>query len=371
MSALRILTVSNVPLDPSLGSGYVIDGYVKRLRARGHTVITLQPCDYLPKPRWRVARRLRMLLGYTAATRRALARERFDLVELWGGESWRIARELTARRSRPVVIGRSNGLETHVRSELARHGAAAAPALLTRWFDRWQNTEDAFRHADTLTVVSDYERRFTLARGYQTADRLLTLENPLPDDWLGLPPTPNRPPVIGYFGSWLPIKGSALLPELLIAVLTARPEWRARLVGPAPDVVRPLFPAALHARIECLPFTRDKAQLRQLYQQTSVALMPSIYESFGLVAAEALACGCALVATPVGFSAGLRDGEEAQLVTEPTTDAWLRALLNLLDNPGRRARMAAAGRARVQSLRWEPTVDQLEHHYRRLLRSRS
>lgn len=368
---MHILTVSNVPLDPALGSGYVISGYVDQLRARGHTVATLEPRDYLPWPRLRVARRLRTLLGYTAATRRALAREHFDLVELWGGESWRIASELAARHTRPLLIGRSNGLETHAEAEMQRHGVAPEPGLPARCLDRWQRVEWAFRRVDALTVVGDYERDYALRHGYQKAERLLSLENPLPDDWLAQTAAPDRSPVIGFFGSWLPRKGSFLLPAVIRRVLEAHPDCRARLVGPAPDAIRPLFPDAFHARIECLPFTREKARLRQLYAGTPIVLLPSAYESFGLVAAEALACGCALVASPTGLAASLVPDEEAVIVGARDAGDWTRAVLGVLDDHARRQRIAAAGQARVQRLRWSSMTETLEAAYVRWQRERA
>ena len=54
--------------------------------------------------------------------------------------------------------------------------------------------------------------------------------------------------------------------------------------------------------------TRD--ELRELYQKMTVFLCLSSYESFGMVCSEAMACGCILISTRVGFAAGLKDGEE-------------------------------------------------------------
>lgn len=366
---MRLLAVSNVPLQPVAGSAYVILGYAERLRARGHEVVTLEPREYLPFPRVRAAHRLRMLLGYTRATLRTLQRERFDVIELWGAESWRVARQLGPRRDRPLLVGRSNGLETHCREVFARHGARG-PGLAGRWFDRWQSIECAFRAVDALTTVSDFDARYAETHRYQPAGRLLALNNPLRDDWLAQPPALERPRVLAYFGSWLPQKGAEVLPAIFTAALRRRPDWRGRIVGPPPAAAAAQFPADIRERIEFVPFTSDTNQLRELYRASAVTLMPSLYESFGLVAAEALACGCALVASPVGFPASLRDGEEAVLVADRNVAAWTAAVGALLDDEALRRRLGAAGRARVQSLRWSDAVDRLEGFYAHLLSAR-
>lgn len=368
---MRLLTVSNVPLDPSLGSGYVIAGYVEQLRARGHEITTLEPRDYVRWPRLRCARRWRTLAGYTRATLRAVQPGRFEVVELWGAEAWRAVQRLASRAERPLLVGRSNGLEPFAQAELRRHDCAPRPSWAGRLFDRAQQPAAAFRGVDLLTLVSESERNFARAHDYQPAERLLALDNPLPDDWLGLPVPSARPAVLGYFGAWLPHKGTALIPGVLTSALRAHAGWRARLVGPGPHQVQTLFPDDVRARVECLPFVHDKARLRALYQETAVVLLPSVYESFGLVAAEALACGCALVAAPVGFPAALRADTEAVIVRAHTTAAWSAAVTALLGDEARRGRLAAAGHARVQSLRWDHAVTRLENFYARHLPART
>lgn len=359
---MRILTVSNVPLLASTGSGYVIAGYVDRMRARGHHVKTLEPRDYLRRPGLGGARRLRTLLGYTRATLRAVAAEEFDVVELWGGESWQSARTLAAGPQRPLLVARSNGLEPHARRWEAASGLVPRPSFAGRLFDRWQRVEDAFRRVDALTLVSTFDAAFAHERGYQPADRMRVLENPLLDDWLGQPPPTSRPPVLGYFGSWSARKGNTILPAVITETLRAHPAWRAQLVGPGPEVATE-FADDLRARIEFVPHVHDKAQLQSLYRGVAVVLMPSVYESFGLVTAEAMACGCAVVASPVGFAAGLRPDEEALLVSELTSAVWTHTMCEFLRTPSRIAAVAGRGQAAVQRLRWNDAVEELEAFY--------
>jgi glycosyltransferase involved in cell wall biosynthesis len=375
---MKILSVSNCPLEESQGSGYVIGGYARRLRARGHEVVLLGPEDYEWGRALGAGKRARVFSGYSWAALRRLRRESFDVVELWGAEAWWVMRRITARRVRPLLVARSNGLEPHMHEALARHAAgvsgAALPArkrLGLALFERWQRPEEAFRRADLLTTVSEFDRRFALARGYQPADRVLALGNPLPDDWLGQTPPAARAPVIGFFGSWIPRKGAGLLPDVLPAVLRAHPEWRARLVGPGEAAVRAFAGRPGAERIEVVPFERDRTRLRELYRGLSVVVVPSQFESFGLVAAEAMACGCVLVASPTGFAADLRSDDEAVIVPSSSPAAWIAALDAVLRDAPRRERLARAGAARAQGLRWEAATSRLLETYQRILDARS
>lgn len=362
---MRILSVSNVPLQPHLGSGYVIQKYVEELRTRGHEVTTLDPGGYEWLPQLRAGKRLRTVGGYAQATLRALRREVFDVVELWGAEAWWVARRLAWHTGRPLVVGRSNGLETHFAAELARHGLAPRAGWPGRMFDRWQQPEAAFRCVDLLTTVSQFDRRHALAQGYQPEEKLLTLENPLRDELLGRVCVAERPSVIGFFGGVLPNKGAGLLAEALSDVLRNNPRWRARFVGIENAGFRERLPADVATRVETIPFVRERARLEALYEQTAIVAMPSAYESFGLVGAEAMACGCALVASRTGFAADLRHEHEAVVVAERTPEAWRTALAGLVADEERRRRIARGGHARVQALRWSDATDRLLQAYGR------
>lgn len=371
MTRWRILTVANCPLDPQLGSGYVIDGYAARLRERGHEVTTLEPRDYEWLPNLRKAKRLRTLGGYSAAVLREVNRGQYDVVELWGGASWWVTARLARRSRRPLIVARSNGLEPHFEATLRQHGLEQRPSPFSArgLFERTQRVDDAFRRADGLTLVSDFDRRFAERMKYQPAERVLTLENPLLASWLGQASAAERPTTIGFCGSWLPNKGAAILLEALAIVLRDRPEWRARLIGLERRHGLPSMPDGVTQRIEFVPSV-PREQLGEEYRRMTILAMPSAFESFGLVAAEAMACGCALASAPTGFAADLTPGKEVWLIERRTGQAWAEGLASLTANETRRREIARAGCERVQELRWPEAVDRLEAFYARLLAAR-
>jgi len=367
---VRILSMSNCPLDESLGSGYVALRYARGLRERGHHVDLLGPDDYEPLLRLRRGISYRQALGMAAAGLRRAGG--YDVVELWGGEAW-LTFSLLARRKRRrfLLAAHSNGLETHSAEVLRAAEGAGRLAPSRRWFQLDQSAlfERAFRAADALVTVADFDRRYALDRGYAPPDRILAVDNPLPDGYLDLPvdferSTFERGPRIGYCGSWIPRKGVALIASALPPLLRDFPAWRLTLVGVGEGFrAGDHFPADVLPRIEVVPFAERGSRLRDLYRSFAIALLPSVYESFGLAGAEAMACGAALVATRTGFAAGLRGGEEAMLLGEPTPQALRGAVEALISDEELRRTVARGGYRRVQTLRWDGAVAAVEAAY--------
>lgn len=93
------------------------------------------------------------------------------------------------------------------------------------------------------------------------------------------------------------------------------------------------------------------------YRAASVVALPSLTpaESFGMVLAEANACGRPVVGSTVGgIPSFVRNGENGLLVPPGDAAALADALRRILDDPALARRMGEAGRARVgKEHRWE------------------
>jgi starch synthase len=126
-----------------------------------------------------------------------------------------------------------------------------------------------------------------------------------------------------------------------------------------------------------------REQVIQFYSHASVFCVPSIYEPFGIINLEAMACGTPVVASAVGgIPEIVVDGETGLLVplVQQTTapfepveprrfSADLAAAINrLLHDPASRERMAEAGRKRVERVfAWPAIARQTAELYERLL----
>jgi glycogen synthase len=108
------------------------------------------------------------------------------------------------------------------------------------------------------------------------------------------------------------------------------------------------------------------AEVVELYSHAAVFVCPSIYEPFGLINLEAMACGTPVVATRVGgIPEVVVDGETGWLVPAGDEAALARALRGALADPALARRMGEAGRRRVEAhFSWDRIAERTLAVYR-------
>jgi glycosyltransferase involved in cell wall biosynthesis len=123
---------------------------------------------------------------------------------------------------------------------------------------------------------------------------------------------------------------------------------------------------------DCL-FPGYQEDVGPFFAAFDVFLLPSGNEGTPVTAIESLASGCPVVATRVGGVPDVvRDGEDGFLVELGDLDALAARLAELAADPELRARMGAAGRARVlPRYAVERLIDDVDGLYRRLLEQKS
>ena len=108
----------------------------------------------------------------------------------------------------------------------------------------------------------------------------------------------------------------------------------------------------------------DDAEFARCYAQATIAVVPSIYEGFGLPAGEAMACKVPVISTTGGALPEVV-GEAGVLVPPGDAKALEHAIIDLLDNPAKKARLAEAGYERVKkNFTWHNTAKQVVEVYR-------
>lgn len=197
--------------------------------------------------------------------------------------------------------------------------------------------------------------------------------------WNGVPRRAARPPLAvnaaphaAFAGRLVPKKGVAWLLRAFAKVLREVPEARLSIAGEGPE--RAALGAlagelGIAARVRWLGHL-SRERLEAAFADVWVQAVPSLWEEpFGLVAAEAMMRGTAVIASRGGgLDEQVIDGETGFTVAAGDADALAEGLARVLGERALAERMGAAGRARaLEHFTEERVVERFVVEYRRLL----
>ena len=185
---------------------------------------------------------------------------------------------------------------------------------------------------------------------------------------LGLP----AGPLLLYVGRLAPIKGLDTLLDALAQVRASGRRVQLLVVGGDADEPVNGHEAHLRRRIaahgleQTVRFIPAQPQnvLPAYYAAADVSLLPSYYESFGMVALEAMACGSPVIASRVGgLTTTVRDGVTGFLVPEGNVAALAERINALIDDPDLGWRMGMEGIRWAAEHRWPCVAEAVCREY--------
>jgi D-inositol-3-phosphate glycosyltransferase len=104
------------------------------------------------------------------------------------------------------------------------------------------------------------------------------------------------------------------------------------------------------------------------YSAADLCVVPSYYETFGLVVLESLACGTPVVATRVGCAESvIRHGETGYVVADNTPESLADKISRLLSTPNGKPDFVPSVRASVAKYSWSNISEAILEEYRRVL----
>ena len=176
-----------------------------------------------------------------------------------------------------------------------------------------------------------------------------------------------------FVGRVEPRKGTMYLLKAYATIKAKRPETRLIVVGRGPEIgdlrrfvhdqkVADVFFAG---RVE----DADKARF---YKTADIFVAPSTgQESFGIVLLEAMAAGCAVVASDIhGYKRVVQRNVSGLLVEPRDPDALAEALERLIADPGLRQRLGEAGARRAPEFDWRHVTREIVDVYESVIARR-
>ncbi|HKB27253.1 MAG TPA: glycosyltransferase [Methylomirabilota bacterium] len=234
--------------------------------------------------------------------------------------------------------------------------------------------------ADRIVAANDVERAELLRAYGAGAQRIATIpcgvdtELFTPGDRaaarreLGL----DARPVLLWVGRMAPIKGLDTLLAAVGRLCAAGTEARLLIVGGDADDPPNGHEASLRAQIRRLRLDgavsfvgpQPQERLPIYYAAADVTVVPSYYESFGMVALEAMACGSPVIASRVGgLVTTVRDGVTGFLVPESDVAALAERIAALVADPDLGWRIGREGVRWAAQHRWPCVAEAVCREY--------
>ena len=251
---------------------------------------------------------------------------------------------------------------------------------------RIHGEREVLRNADRIVAATEAEKAQLLWLYQADVNKIVIIPPgvdtshfyPIPEDeakeFVGVTPCDR---LLLFVGRIEPLKGIDILIEA-IALMQRRDVIVCLSVIGGDPTIDPVEHSAEMTRLQTL---RDQAGLLDMvaflgkrsqdtlpyyYSAADAIVVPSHYESFGMVALEAMACGTPVVASQVGGLAFLvQDGVTGFTVPVDDSVALAERLTQLVENDAQRLEMGKRAVAFAREYDWETIADQIIAEYQR------
>ncbi len=216
--------------------------------------------------------------------------------------------------------------------------------LVRRWYSFHHMQMDVAQRLPMITCPSDAAKWDIISEFGVEPERIFPI--PLGVDQSIFRPYPHVQPkrnrILTTASADIPLKGLPILLEAFDMVLKSNPEAELVVIGKLRNgQARKVLEERNLARHVQFKSDLTRAQLAEEYQTATVAVTPSLYEGFGLPAAEAMSCGTPVIVTDGGALPEVA-GDAGIIVRKNDPRALARAMTRILNDPDHRAAIAAS-----------------------------
>lgn len=243
--------------------------------------------------------------------------------------------------------------------------------LINRWYSFLQMQEKVVQQLEHIITVSKTSQQDIAEAFARPAKKITVIPNGIDTDiFYPLPQLKRKPwQLITTASSDQPLKGLSVLLNALAQLRVEFPHLQLLVIGKLkPDGVTEKELQSLQLA-GCVEFKSgiSTEELVAAYAESKMAIVPSLYEGFGLPAGEALACGIPLICSDGGALPEVV-GDAALMVKAGDINELAHAIKQLLLNQVDCERLSSAGRLHsLQHLSWQVVGEHLSDYYRQIL----
>ncbi len=270
----------------------------------------------------------------------------------------------------PTIMALSGSFVRIVENHLARH---------------WMDIEKKHQKHQVWTQHWKLKYEFyTVLRATRKADRLVVLTEGDRIQWKDMPHTTVLPNMLNHYPPTLPQpsehrraisvgrlvrqKGYHLLIDAWKGVHGSHPDWTLDIYGEGEEyasLTRQIAQSGLTGAVQIHPF---QEHIYDRYLESDFYVMSSLWEGFGLVLIEAMACALPCIAfnCPYGPSDIIGHREDGVLVPTGNVAQLAGEMIDLIEHPHERHRLGDAARRNVQRYLPENIMPQWEELFRQL-----
>jgi glycosyltransferase involved in cell wall biosynthesis len=243
--------------------------------------------------------------------------------------------------------------------------------LVRRWHSFLSMQQKVITQLHNVVTVSDCSRQ-DIARdfGLQPAGIGLVHNGIDTDMFKPLPGIERRPQrLMATCSADQPLKGLRYLLRAYARLLDKYPALELLVVSkpkPGGKTEKLLRHLGITDRVQFVNGISTEEMVRY-YAEATIAVVPSVYEGFGLPAGEAMACGVPVISTDGGALPEVV-GDAGFVVPAKSIDALYNAIDELLQDPARREQLGQLGKQRIdQTFCWNVCAGEMAHYYRQVI----
>ena len=238
--------------------------------------------------------------------------------------------------------------------------------LVRRWYAFHQMQLRVAKQLGTVLTPSESARRHVVKEFGLDPSKVFAV--PLGVDQIAFHHDPTiiraKQRIITTASADVPLKGLRFLIDAYAKLLAKHPDLKLRVIGKLRNgEAKQLIET--HGLMDRIEFRSglSREELAYEFQSATLLVSPSLYEGFGLPAAEAMSCGTPVIVTDGGALPEVA-GDAARIVPKANSEALAREIDRLLSNPVECRRVGEACLARAQKyFDWRNIAPQYVKHF--------